>query len=139
MTRTWADARPAAVLLLLLLEVALLDTGTLTATVAVAATAAAGSAFAACSLIVARCAPSYRPPGSVRPSATATAARPSCRNAIPTPADGRAPGRPDTPSRRPRRHPLHSTQAASVPGGPPLLVTHPETSGGSPRVALRHG
>ncbi|MER5396624.1 DUF6412 domain-containing protein [Streptomyces sp. NPDC002599] len=65
MTRTWAGARPAAVLLLLLLEVALLDTGTLTATVAVAATAAAGSAFAACSLIVARCAPVV-PPTRVR-------------------------------------------------------------------------
>ncbi|MCT9005224.1 MULTISPECIES: DUF6412 domain-containing protein [Streptomyces] len=65
MTRTWADARPAAVLLLLLLQVALLDTGTLTATVAVAATAAAGSAFAACSLIVARCAPVV-PPTRVR-------------------------------------------------------------------------
>ncbi|MFE2533375.1 DUF6412 domain-containing protein [Streptomyces sp. NPDC059371] len=65
MIRTWADARPAAVLLLLLLEVALLDTGTLTATVAIAATAAAGSAFAACSLIVARCAPVV-PPTRVR-------------------------------------------------------------------------
>ncbi|MEU4167588.1 DUF6412 domain-containing protein [Streptomyces sp. NPDC026665] len=65
MIRTWADARPAAVLLLLLLEVALLDTGSLTATVAVAATAAAGSAFAACSLIVARCAPVV-PPTRVR-------------------------------------------------------------------------
>ncbi|MGW3912352.1 DUF6412 domain-containing protein [Streptomyces sp. NPDC005070] len=63
MIRTWADARPAAVLLLLLLEVALLDTGTLTATVAIAATAAAGSAFAACSLIVARCAPVVPPTG----------------------------------------------------------------------------
>jgi len=65
MTRTWADARPAAVLLLLLLEVALLDTGSLTATVAFAATAAAGSAFVACSLIVARCAPAV-PPTRVR-------------------------------------------------------------------------
>ncbi|MEU0430964.1 DUF6412 domain-containing protein [Streptomyces sp. NPDC006290] len=62
MIRTWANARPAAVLLLLLLEVALLDTGSLTATVAFAA---AGSAFAACSLIVARCAPVV-PPTRVR-------------------------------------------------------------------------
>ncbi|MFF4539447.1 DUF6412 domain-containing protein [Streptomyces aureus] len=61
MTRTWADARPAAVLLLLLLEVALLDTGSLTATVAVAATAAAGSAFVACALIAGRCAPTVTP------------------------------------------------------------------------------
>ncbi|WP_328555343.1 MULTISPECIES: DUF6412 domain-containing protein [unclassified Streptomyces] len=65
MIRTWANARPAAVLLLLLLQVALLDTGSLTATVAFAATAAAGSAFAACSLIVARCAPVV-PPTQVR-------------------------------------------------------------------------
>ncbi|MFD9462583.1 DUF6412 domain-containing protein [Streptomyces sp. NPDC060027] len=65
MIRTWADARPAGVLLLLLLEVALLDTGSLTATVALAATAAAGSAFAACSLIVSRCAPPV-PPTRVR-------------------------------------------------------------------------
>ena len=65
MIRTWADARPAGVLLLLLLEVALLDTGSLTATVALAATAAAGSAFAACSLIVSRCAPAV-PPTRVR-------------------------------------------------------------------------
>ncbi|MFE1285455.1 DUF6412 domain-containing protein [Streptomyces sp. NPDC058751] len=65
MIRTGADARPTAVLLLLLLQVVLLDTGTLTATVAVAATAAAGSAFAACSLIVARCAPVV-PPTRVR-------------------------------------------------------------------------
>ncbi|MET9405531.1 DUF6412 domain-containing protein [Streptomyces sp. NPDC002935] len=65
MIRTWANARPAAVLLLMLLEVALLDTGSLTATVALAATAAAGSAFAACSLIVSRCAPAV-PPTRVR-------------------------------------------------------------------------
>ncbi|MFG3166563.1 DUF6412 domain-containing protein [Streptomyces sp. NPDC048200] len=57
MIRTWANARPAAVLVLLLLQVALFDTGSLSATVALAATAAAGSAFAACSLIVSRCAP----------------------------------------------------------------------------------
>jgi hypothetical protein len=61
MIRTWANARPAAVLLLLLLDVALLDAGSLTATVAFAATAAAGSAFAACSLIVARCVPVVAP------------------------------------------------------------------------------
>lgn len=57
MIRTWANARPTAVLVLLLLQVALFDTGSLSATVALAATAAAGSAFAACSLIVSRSAP----------------------------------------------------------------------------------
>lgn len=57
--------RPALVLLLLLVQVALLDTGSLSATVALAATAAAGSAFAACSLLVARCAPAV-PPTRVR-------------------------------------------------------------------------
>ncbi|MEU8978393.1 DUF6412 domain-containing protein [Streptomyces sp. NPDC058251] len=59
MIRSWASMRPAAVLLLLLLEVALLDTGSLPAAVAVAlaATAGAGSALAVCALIGSRCAP----------------------------------------------------------------------------------
>ncbi|KKD03274.1 DUF6412 domain-containing protein [Streptomyces sp. WM6386] len=57
--------RPAVPLLLLFLQVVLLDTGSLSATVALAATAAAGSAFAACSLLVARCAPAV-PPTRVR-------------------------------------------------------------------------
>jgi hypothetical protein len=65
MIRTWANARPAAVLLLLLLQVALFDTGSLSATVTLAATAAAGSAFAACSLLASRCAPAV-PPTRVR-------------------------------------------------------------------------
>ena len=56
-TRTWANMRPAAVLLVLLLEVAVLDTGSLSAAVALAATAAAGSALAVCAVIAARCAP----------------------------------------------------------------------------------
>ncbi|WP_369236199.1 DUF6412 domain-containing protein [Streptomyces sp. R21] len=56
-TRTWANMRPAAVLLVLLLEVAVLDTGSLSAAVAFAATAAAGSALAVCAVIAARCAP----------------------------------------------------------------------------------
>ncbi|MET7703090.1 MULTISPECIES: DUF6412 domain-containing protein [unclassified Streptomyces] len=55
--RTWANMRPAAVLLVLLLEVAVLDTGSLSAAVAFAATAAAGSALAVCAVIAARCAP----------------------------------------------------------------------------------
>jgi hypothetical protein len=57
MPRTWANLKPAAVLLVLLLEVALLDTGSLAGAVAFAATAAAGSALAACSVIAARLAP----------------------------------------------------------------------------------
>ncbi|MEU6376903.1 DUF6412 domain-containing protein [Streptomyces sp. NPDC046909] len=57
--------RPAVALLLLLLQVALLDTGSLSATVALAATAAAGSAFAVCSVLAARCAPAV-PPTRVR-------------------------------------------------------------------------
>jgi hypothetical protein len=66
MIRTWANMRPAAVLLLFLLEVALLDTGSLSAVaVAFAATAAAGSALAACALIASRCAPVV-PPTRVR-------------------------------------------------------------------------
>ena len=66
-SRTSLRLRPVAVLLLplLVLQVALLDTGSLTATVALAATAAAGSAFAACSLIASRCAPAV-PPTRVR-------------------------------------------------------------------------
>ncbi|MET7454228.1 DUF6412 domain-containing protein [Streptomyces sp. NPDC005574] len=44
-------------LLCLLLQLALLDTGSLSATVALAATAAAGTALAVCSLLTARCAP----------------------------------------------------------------------------------
>ncbi len=69
MIRSWspvrANPRAAAALFLLLLEVVLLDTGSLSAAVALAATAAAGSAFAACSLIVARSAPAA-PPTRVR-------------------------------------------------------------------------
>ncbi|MEU5315884.1 DUF6412 domain-containing protein [Streptomyces sp. NPDC021056] len=57
--------RSAVPLLLLFLQVVLLDTGSLSAAVALAATAAAGSAFAACSLLVARCAPAV-PPTRVR-------------------------------------------------------------------------
>ncbi|MFG2308434.1 DUF6412 domain-containing protein [Streptomyces sp. NPDC048566] len=63
--RTLFPARPAAVLVFLLLPIALLDTGSLSATVALAATAAAGSAFAACSLLASRCA-SAVPPTRVR-------------------------------------------------------------------------
>ncbi|MEU9990312.1 DUF6412 domain-containing protein [Streptomyces sp. NPDC007971] len=62
-------ARPVALLLLLvnllLLQAAILDTGSLSATVALAATTAAGSALAVCSLLTARSAPAV-PPTRVR-------------------------------------------------------------------------
>jgi hypothetical protein len=57
MVRTWAPLKPAALLFVLLLEVALLDSGSLVGAVAFAATAAAGSALAACSVIASRLAP----------------------------------------------------------------------------------
>ncbi|MFF4753126.1 DUF6412 domain-containing protein [Streptomyces sp. NPDC002514] len=65
MVRSRSGLRPAAVLLFLLLGVALLDTGVLSATVALAATAAAASALAVCTLVAARCAPAV-PPTRVR-------------------------------------------------------------------------
>ena len=65
MIRNWTTGRPAAVFLLLVLDVVLLDTSSLSAAVALAATAAAGSAFVACSLIASRCAPAV-PPTRVR-------------------------------------------------------------------------
>ncbi|WP_409237465.1 DUF6412 domain-containing protein [Streptomyces sp. PA5.6] len=52
-----AAARPALLLLLLLVEVVLVDTGSLASAVALAATAVAGSALAVCSVLAARCAP----------------------------------------------------------------------------------
>lgn len=61
MTHSRSTLRPAAVLLLLLLEVALLDTGSLSATVALAATAAVGSALALCALLASRAAPAVAP------------------------------------------------------------------------------
>ncbi|MCM1970859.1 MULTISPECIES: DUF6412 domain-containing protein [unclassified Streptomyces] len=57
--------RTALVLLVLLLDVLLLDSGSLFATVALAATAAAGAALLVCSVIAARCAPAV-PPTRVR-------------------------------------------------------------------------
>ncbi|MGV9250838.1 DUF6412 domain-containing protein [Streptomyces sp. NPDC003697] len=65
MIGSWAGPRSVATLLFLLLQVALLDTGSLTATVALAATAAAGSALAVCLLLASRCACSV-PPTRVR-------------------------------------------------------------------------
>lgn len=64
--RKWKGAlRPTGLLLFLLVELVLLDAGSLSAAVALAATAAAGSALALCSLIAARCAPAV-PPTRVR-------------------------------------------------------------------------
>ncbi|MFD5447244.1 DUF6412 domain-containing protein [Streptomyces sp. NPDC127100] len=65
MTRDRAVPSPLLVLLLLILPVALVDVGSLSATVALAATAAAGSALAVCALIAARCVPAV-PPTRVR-------------------------------------------------------------------------
>jgi hypothetical protein len=57
MNRGLVTLRPALALLFLLLEVALLDTGSLSATVALAATAAASAALAVCAVVASRCAP----------------------------------------------------------------------------------
>ncbi|MFD9098468.1 DUF6412 domain-containing protein [Streptomyces collinus] len=102
-----AAARPAAPLLalvsLLLLQAALLDTGSLSTAVALAATAAAGSAFAACVLLAARSAPVV-PPTRVR-----TAIRDRARRTAFLPQrDPDASGRP-----RPRApgHTLATTRA----------------------------
>ncbi|MFD3502808.1 DUF6412 domain-containing protein [Streptomyces sp. NPDC058676] len=65
MIRNLANLRPAALLLILFLDVVMLDAGSLSATVALAATAAAGSAFAACSLLASRSALAV-PPTRVR-------------------------------------------------------------------------
>ena len=65
MIRIAARLRPAALLVVLFLEIMLLDTGSLSATVALAATAAASSAFAACSMLASRAAPAV-PPTRVR-------------------------------------------------------------------------
>ncbi|MFJ8724198.1 DUF6412 domain-containing protein [Streptomyces sp. NPDC093269] len=65
MVRMPVNPRPTVVLLILLLQVALLDTGSLSAAVAFAATAAAGAALAVWALIAARSAPVV-PPTRVR-------------------------------------------------------------------------
>ncbi|MBN0045817.1 hypothetical protein JS756_17240 [Streptomyces actuosus] len=84
--------RPALVPLFLILQVALLDTGSLSVTVALAATAAAGSALGLCALVSARCVPVV-PPTRVR-----TAIRDRARRTAFLPQrDPDAPGR-----RRPR-------------------------------------
>lgn len=96
----WARLRPAAVLLLLVLQVALLDTGSLTATVALAATAAAGSALAVCAWVTARSVPTV-PPTRVR-----TAIRDRARRTAFLPQRD-----PDAPGRRRPRAPGHALPA----------------------------
>lgn len=96
MIRTWATLRPAAVLLLLLLEVAVLDTGSLPAAVAFAATAAAGSALAVCALIAARSVPAVPPTRvrtAIRDRAHRTAFLPQRDPDAPGRTRPRAPGR----------------------------------------------
>lgn len=53
--------RPAGALLVLVVQVLLIDTGSLSAAVALAATAAAGSALAVCTVLSARVAPVVAP------------------------------------------------------------------------------
>jgi hypothetical protein len=98
MTRDRAVPRPLLVLLLVLLPVALVDVGSLSATVALAATAAAGSA-----LITARCAPAV-PPTRVR-----TAIRDRDRRTAFLPQRD-----PDAPGRRRPRAPGHALPATTA-------------------------
>jgi hypothetical protein len=107
-----AVARPAAPLLLLvsllLLQAALLDTGTLSTlstAVALAATAAAGSAFAACVLLAARSAPAV-PPTRVR-----TAIRDRARRTAFLPQRD-----PDASGRRRPRAPGHALATTRAQG-----------------------
>ncbi|QNS06013.1 DUF6412 domain-containing protein [Streptomyces xanthii] len=63
---TWgAVLRPVALLLFLLVEAVVVDTGSLAGAVALAATAAVGSALTVCSVLAARSAPAV-PPTRVR-------------------------------------------------------------------------
>ncbi|MGW7819092.1 DUF6412 domain-containing protein [Streptomyces puniciscabiei] len=98
-----ARSRALGALLLLLLPVMLLDTGTLTTTVALAATAAAGSALALCSLLAARSAPAV-PPTRVR-----TAIRDRARRTAFLPQRD-----PDAPGRRRPRAPGHALPATAA-------------------------
>ncbi|MEU1512274.1 DUF6412 domain-containing protein [Streptomyces sp. NPDC005811] len=65
MIRRRLAARSAPLLLFLVLDVLLLDTGSLSAAVALAATAAASSALTVCALVASRSAPAV-PPTRVR-------------------------------------------------------------------------
>ncbi|MFJ8540777.1 DUF6412 domain-containing protein [Streptomyces sp. NPDC093586] len=103
MTRDRAVPRPLSVLLLVLLPVALVDVGSLSATVALAATAAAGAALAVCALIAARCVPAV-PPTRVR-----TAIRDRDRRTAFLPQRD-----PDAPGRRRPRAPGHAPTATTA-------------------------
>ncbi|NBE52053.1 DUF6412 domain-containing protein [Streptomyces boluensis] len=61
MTEGFKALRPVGALLVLLVQVLLVDNGSLSAAVALAATAAAGSALTLCSLLSARVAPVVAP------------------------------------------------------------------------------
>ncbi|MEV5435926.1 DUF6412 domain-containing protein [Streptomyces sp. NPDC052682] len=61
----WRSALAPLLVVLAVVPLTLLDTGSLSATVALAATAAAGSALAVCALLAARCVPVV-PPTRVR-------------------------------------------------------------------------
>ncbi|KAF2779878.1 DUF6412 domain-containing protein [Streptomyces sp. OM5714] len=95
--------RPVLALLLVLLPVALVDAGGLSATVALAATTAVGSALAACAVVAARCAPAV-PPTRVR---TAIRDR-DLRTAFLPQRD------PDAPGRRRPRAPGHALPATTA-------------------------
>ncbi|POX47914.1 hypothetical protein C3489_28585 [Streptomyces sp. Ru71] len=103
MNRDWAGLRPAAVLLLLVLQIALLDTGSLSATVALAATAAAGSALALCALVAACSVPAL-PRTRIR-----TAIRDRARRTAFLPQRD-----PDAPGRRRPRAPGHALLATAA-------------------------
>ncbi|WP_446458887.1 DUF6412 domain-containing protein [Streptomyces rochei] len=95
--------RALFVLLLVVLPVALVDVGSLSATVALAATAAVGSALAVCAVIAARCVPAV-PRTRVR---TAIRDRDLRTAFLPQRA-------PDAPGRRRPRAPGHALPATAA-------------------------
>ncbi|MFF8864601.1 DUF6412 domain-containing protein [Streptomyces sp. NPDC015139] len=103
MIRELASSRRLAPLLLLLLPLFLLDTGSLVTTVALAATAAAGSALVVCALLAARSAPAV-PPTRVR-----TALRDRARRTAFLPQRD-----PDASGRRRPRAPGHALPATAA-------------------------
>ncbi|MCN9239289.1 DUF6412 domain-containing protein [Streptomyces sp. RY43-2] len=103
MIRSWTRLRPTAVLLLLLLQAVVLDTGSLTAAVAFAATAAVGSALAVCALIAACSVP------AVAPTRVRTALRDRAHRTAFLPQRD-----PDAPGRRRPRAPGHALQATAA-------------------------
>ncbi|MGW2958248.1 DUF6412 domain-containing protein [Streptomyces sp. NPDC001220] len=102
-SRWMLPPRPAAVLLLLLLDLLLLDSGSLFTTVALAATAAVGSALAVAAFRAARSAPAV-PPTRVR-----TAIRDRARRTAFLPQRD-----PDARGRSRPRAPGHALQATTA-------------------------